>query len=206
MIIWSIEAAQASGCFDRIIVSTDDAEIADVASAAGAEIPFTRPAELSNDHAGTVPVVAHATGWALDNGMEASEICCIYATAPFIQASDIRHGLEIIIREGSDYVFPVATYPAAIQRAIKIKADGTAEMFNPELYATRSQDLEAAYHDAGQFYWGSSEAWLTEKPIFSPGAIPFVVPRYRVQDIDTEEDWRYAEIMVDVLSRAGRSD
>lgn len=201
MIVWSIEGAIESGCFDKIIVSTDDAEIAEVARAAGADTPFVRPASLSDDYAGTVPVIAHAVEWSIENGLFADEVCCIYATTPFVQAEDIRTGLATLQRECCDYVFPVTSFPSPIQRAVKIDAIGRASMFNPELYATRSQDLESAYYDAGQFYWGSCEAWLGHRAIFSSSARAMVIPRYRVQDIDTEEDWHYAEIMFDVLRR-----
>lgn len=206
MIAWSIEGALKSGCFDRIIVSTDDAEIADFARSAGAETPFIRPSSLSDDNTGTVPVVAHAIEWAMESGMCVEEICCIYATAPFIRPRDIKQTLDLLVTHGSNYVFPIVSYPAPVQRAIKIDPDGRAAMFNPELYGTRSQDLEEAYYDAGQFYWGTREAWLKRQPMFSSGALPLVVPRYRVQDIDTEEDWRYAEIMFDLLSRLPPQD
>lgn len=201
MIAWSIEAALKSECFDKVIVSTDDPEIAEVARMAGAETPFVRPPELSDDYTGTIPVIAHAVEWAIQNEILATEICCIYATAPFVQISDIRNGYEMMMKQKSDYAFPVVSYPAPIQRAVKIDSDGRVAMFNPELYATRSQDLEDAYYDAGQFYWGNRDAWLKRKPIFSSRAFPLVVPRYRAQDIDTEEDWRYAEIMFELLSQ-----
>jgi pseudaminic acid cytidylyltransferase len=201
IIAWSIEAAQKSGCFDRIIVSTDDSDIGHIARTFGAETPFARPAELSDDHTTTVPVVAHAIEWALQNGIPVTEACCIYATAPFIMASDIRSCWEILSRQNSDYVFPVTSYAYPIQRALKINKDGRIEMTSPELTDTRSQDLVAAYHDAGQFYWGRTDSWINRVPILSASAIPHVLPRYRVQDIDTEEDWRYAEIIFDLLGR-----
>lgn len=201
MIAWSIEAALNSKCFDRILVSTDDPEIAEVARTAGAETPFMRPSELSGDYTGTIPVIAHAIEWGLQNGISASEICCIYATAPFIRTSDICIGYELMMKRKSDYAFPVVSYPAPIQRAVKVSGDGRIAMFNPELYATRSQDLEDAYYDAGQFYWGNRDAWLKKKPIFSSDAVPIIVPRYRAQDIDTEEDWLYAELMFDLLAQ-----
>lgn len=193
MIAWSIAAARDSGCFDRIVVSTDDTEIAAVARAHGAETPFVRPPELADDHTPTIPVIAHAIQWYLDQGAAVDAACCIYATAPFVRAEDLRAGLAALTAEDCAYVFSATSFPFPIQRAIRINAQGRAEMFNPEHFATRSQDLEEAFHDAGQFYWGRPEAWLQGLPIFSPQSIPLRLPRSRVQDIDTLEDWARAE-------------
>lgn len=195
MIAWSISAAIESRCFDRIIVSTDSAEIAAVAAAHGAEVPFTRPPELSDDHTGTIPVVAHAIEWQRANGEAPTDVCCIYATAPFITPEDIRRGLQILRKSGADYAFSVTTYAFPIQRAIRLTPNGRVQMFQPEHFNTRSQDLEEAWHDAGQFYWGRAEAWLARVPLFSNGAAPVPLPRHQVQDIDTPDDWRCAEHM-----------
>lgn len=199
MIAWSIAAARGSGCFDRIIVSTDDAEIAEVAMACGAEAPFVRPAELSNDHAGTLPVIAHAVRWFQDAGQSPSEICCIYATAPFVLPGDLMQGLDRLVATGADYVFSATAFPFPIQRAFRLNSEGGAEMATPEQFNTRSQDLEDFYHDAGQFYWGTASAWVAQRPVFSPAARPFILPRDRVEDIDTPEDWRRAEWMFQAL-------
>ena len=196
MIAWSIHAAQASGCFDRIIVSTDDNEISEVAKAYGAEVPFVRPAELSDDHTGTISVVAHATQWQNAHGPSATEVCCIYATAPFVFPSDIAHGHDVLQSSGADYAFSVTSYAFPIQRAIRITSQQRVEMFQPEHFNTRSQDLEEAWHDAGQFYWGRAQAWLAHQPVFTAAAAPVPIPRYRVQDIDTPEDWERAEWML----------
>jgi N-acylneuraminate cytidylyltransferase len=195
MIAWSIEAALQSGCFDRIIVSTDDAEIAAVAREHGAEVPFMRPAALSDDHAGTIPVIAHAVQWQAENGPAADEVCCIYATAPFVQPGDLQRGLTILRDSGAAYAFSVTSYAFPIQRAIRVTAANRVEMFHPEHFNTRSQDLEEAWHDAGQFYWGTAQAWSVGQPIFSLESAPVVLPRHRVQDIDTSEDWERAELM-----------
>lgn len=199
MISWSIDAARSSGCFDRIIVSTDDQEIATVAQACGAEIPFLRPARLADDHTGTIPVIAHAIEWSRREGATPLHVCCLYATAPFVRAEDLKGGLDLLEKEACDYVFPVTSYSFPIQRALRLTENGRVEMFHPEHFTTRSQDLEEAYHDAGQFYWGTAEAWCAGKPIFSPAATPFVLPRFRVQDIDTPEDWKRAEWMFQTL-------
>ena len=193
MIAWSIEAALKSGCFDRVIVSTDDQEIADVAKQYGAKVPFMRPAELSDDYAGTIPVIKHAVEWLTQSEQAPSLVCCLYATAPFVDASDIQRGLELLEQTSSAYAFTVTSYAFPIQRAIKITANDGIEMFAPEHCNTRSQDLEEAYHDAGQFYWGTTEAWVTEKMIFGAESTPVILPRHRVQDIDTPEDWDRAE-------------
>ena len=193
MIAWSIKAALQSQCFDRIIVSTDDAEIAQVAQAHGAEVPFVRPPELSDDHTGMIPVIAHAIAWQNNNGEPAQDVCCIYATAPFLQSVDLQRGLQILQSTGAEYAFSVTSYVFPIQRAVRITLDQRLEMFQPEHFGTRSQDLPEAWHDAGQFYWGKAQAWLKSTPLFSHDAAPVPLPRHRVQDIDTAEDWEHAE-------------
>lgn len=203
MIAWSIEAARASDCFDRIIVSTDDADIAAVARAAGADVPFVRPPELSGDLVATVPVICHALQWLAGQGITPELACCIYATAPFLQADDLRSGQSALIATKAEYAFAVTSYEFPIQRAVRINRAGRIEMFQPEFDQTRSQDLEASFHDAGQFYWGTSAAWLAGKPIFSSAAVPVVLPRQRVQDIDSVEDWDRAELLFQLLVRSG---
>lgn len=195
MVAWSIRAARASGCFDRIIVSTDDQEISAVAAEYGAETPFVRPKELSDDHTGTIPVIAHAVRWLEQQGQSPRYVCCIYATAPFLRPDDLMRGLEIIQCTGVDFALSVTTYPFPIQRAIRITREHRLEMFNPEHFNTRSQDLEEAWHDAGQFYWGTAQAWLSGKSLFGQASAPVPLPRHRVQDIDTPEDWIFAELM-----------
>lgn len=193
MIAWSIEAAFESRCFDRVLVSTDDAEIADISQSLGAEVPFVRPPELSDDQTGTTAVVAHAIRWQGENGVPAVQVCCIYATAPFIQAQDLQSGLAQLQNSGADYAFSVTSYAFPIQRAIRITPEQRVEMFQPGHFNTRSQDLEEAWHDAGQFYWGKAPAWLAQTPVFSNHSSPVYLPRHRVQDIDTPEDWVRAE-------------
>ena len=193
MIAWSIQAALESGAFDHVIVSTDDAEIAQTAKAWGAEVPFMRPAELSDDHTATVPVIAHALHAAESLWGEQPLICCLYATAPFVLADDIRAARRLIEKTGADYAFPVTSFPFPIQRGVKLTNNGRMEMFQPEHALTRSQDLEEAYHDVGQFYWGRKSAWLAGTSIIGPGAAPLIIPRHRAQDIDTPEDWDRAE-------------
>ena len=198
MIAWSIDAALRSGCFDRVVVSTDDAEIAAVARAEGATVPFLRPPALSDDHTGTIPVVAHAVQWHLDHpdaGLQPQQVCCLYATAPFVQPADLQRGLALLESTGAQYAFSVTSYAFPIQRAIRLTPAGRVAMFDPAQFNTRSQDLEEAFHDAGQFYCGRAGAWLQGLRIFSPDAVPVQLPRHRVQDIDTPEDWARAEWM-----------
>lgn len=193
IIAWSIEAAKASGCFDRIIVSTDDSEIADVAREWGAAVPFRRPAELADDYTGTLPVVRHAVEWLGAHENPVDYACCLYATAPFVSPQDLRKGWELIRYASCSYAFSVTSYAFPIQRAIRITESGSVAMFSPEHLNARSQDLEEAWHDAGQFYWGTAQAWQEERPIFGEGSVPVKLPRHRVQDIDTPEDWARAE-------------
>lgn len=199
MIAWSIEAAKASSLFDHIIVSTDDAEIADIAKQWGAETPFLRPAELSDDYAGTTEVIAHATQWALDQGFEVEAVCCIYATAPFIRVDDLKRGLAALESGDWAYAFTATDFAAPIFRSFKQNAEGGLEMFYPEYFSARSQDLPIALHDAGQFYWGRPSAWIEGKRIFDRHSIPVVIPRWRVQDIDTQDDWIRAELIFNQL-------
>lgn len=195
IIAYSIEAARASGLFEQVIVSTDDNKIAEVAKTWGSKAPFRRPESLSDDHAGTPEVVAHATAWAQEQGWLVDAVCCIYATAPFVQPEDLRAGLDRLEEGDWDYCFTVTEYPSPVFRAFQETPDGGVEMFFPEKYSARSQDLPEALHDAGQFYWGRPHAWLDQNCLFGPRSRPLRLPRWRVQDIDTEDDWRRAELI-----------
>jgi pseudaminic acid cytidylyltransferase len=203
MIAWSIEAAKRSRLFDRVLVSTDDAEIADVARQYGAETPFVRPADLSDDHTGTTEVIAHATRWAQDQGWPLTAVCCIYATAPFVRVEDLERGFQALERGNWAFAFTATDYAAPIFRSFKRNERGGVEMFYPEHFKTRSQDLPAALHDAGQFYWGRPEAWTQGKRIFDGHSFALVVPRWRVQDIDTEDDWSRAELVASAVMAQG---
>ena len=204
IISWSIAAARQSGCFDRIIVSTDDPEISEVAKAHGAEVPFVRPTELSDDYTDTIAVIAHAIAWQNSNGEDVSHACCIYATAPFISPEDLQRGWQAIKEYGVSYAFPVTNYASPIQRALRITPTKRVAMFQPDHFTSRSQDLEEAWHDAAQFYWGTADAWLTQLPIFSEAAKPITLPRHRVQDIDTPDDWARAEIIFNCLNLSSK--
>jgi pseudaminic acid cytidylyltransferase len=198
IIAHSIKAALECSLFDKVIVSTDDEEIASVAQKFGADVPFIRPSNLSDDHTATIPVIAHAIQ-TLQNNYVIDNVCCIYATAPFVRSSDLIDAYNALLTHNKQYAFPVTTFPFPIQRGVKRDVEGNIEMFNPQHFTTRSQDLEEAYHDVGQFYWGRATAWIEGKPIFSDAATTIVLPRHLVQDIDTPEDWIRAELMYKVL-------
>ena len=201
MITWSIAAAQASGVFDHIIVSTDDEEIAQVSREAGAEVPFIRPPELSDDHTATVPVIAHALREIEKLWGQQDTLCCLYATAPFVQGADITGVRDILLADNAtQFAMPVTSFAFPIQRGVRLKGTGRIEMFQPEHALTRSQDLEEAYPDVGQFYWGRRSAWLGDDPIIGPKTAAFVIPRHRAQDIDTPEDWDLAERLFTALT------
>lgn len=202
MIAWSIAAAQASGCFDRIIVSTDDSEIAELAQEFGADVPFARPAHLADDHAETIPVIRHAIEWCAENTTRPELVCCIYATAPFLQPADLVRGLHALIESECDYAFSVTDFASPIQRALRIRQDGRVEMLQPDNFHRRSQDLEATFHDAGQFYWGTPNAWIAERPIFSSNTVPIVLPIWRALDIDSDDDWTRAEYIFNAMKSA----
>ena len=195
IISYSIAAAIDSKVFDKVIVSTDDDEIKIVSESCGADVPFLRPNEISDDYTGTTEVIAHAVQWSINAGFKPEYVCCLHATAPFVIAEDIKMGYENLIASGADYAFAITKYNFPIQRALRLKNNGRLEMFEPANYSVRSQDLEQAWHDAGQFYWGKSSAWLDRKMIFSENACPVPLPSYRVQDIDTLDDWRRAEVL-----------
>ncbi len=191
MIAYAIGAARASGLFDHIVVSTDDAEIADTARHYGAEVPFMRAAELADDYAGTTPVIADAIARCASLGWKAELVCCIYPAVPLLRAQDLQAALALL--DGNDYAFTVSAFPGAVQRALRRDAQGAMSPLFPQYVHTRSQDLEPAYYDAGQFYWGRAAAWLAGQSPHVNGC-GLVIPAWRAVDIDTPEDWQRAEI------------
>lgn len=192
MIFYSIRAALDSGAFDRVIVSTDSEAIAEVARECGAETPFMRPAELSDDYVGTDAVTAHAMEWLADNGEHPLYGCSIYPTAPLLTAQNIQQGLKLL-EEGHDAAMTVASFSYPIRRGLRIQEDGSVGMIWPEHLATRSQDLEDAYHDAGQIYWFRTDKYLATASYFELRPAPIVLPSHQVVDIDTWDDFRFAE-------------
>jgi pseudaminic acid cytidylyltransferase len=202
LIAYSIEAALKSGLFSEVVVSTDDAEIAQIAREYGASVPFMRPKDLSDDFTGTGAVIAHATAWLLQSGREFDTLCTIYATAPFLDPKYLKEGLTKLKNSDAKYAFSAASMPFPIQRTFKITKEGRCEMFWRENFAKRSQDLETAYQDAGQFYWNDLTK-SSKEIIFGKDSIPIVLPRYLVQDIDDEEDWERAELLYESLKQKG---
>jgi N-acylneuraminate cytidylyltransferase len=192
IIAYPIEAARQSGLFDKIIVSTDDGEIAEVAASFGAEVPFMRPKELSDDFTGTTPVVAHAIRELENGGLDVDIVCCVYATSAFLTPKLLQDGFDALT-EGKEYSFSIAEFEALIFRSFKLLENGGVEMFFPEYFSARSQDLPSAYHDAAQFYFGRKSAFLNNLPIFAPHSAAVKIDRRFVQDIDTPEDWEIAE-------------
>jgi len=201
IIVHSIEAARLSGCFDRIIVSTDDEAVQRVAQDAGAEVPFKRPPELSHDTALIVDVMLNAIQWLRNDRFLPSYACCIYATAPFVRAGDIVKGFELIRAKNAAMSLAVTTFPYPIFRSLRIDQGGLAEMIWPEYKTVRSQDLPEAWHDAGQFFWLNADRFVANPEKFMTNMVANPIPRYRVQDIDTEEDWIRAELMYRILKK-----
>ncbi|MFT5211950.1 MAG: pseudaminic acid cytidylyltransferase [Flavobacterium sp.] len=195
MIQWSIEAAKASNVFDNIIVSTDDDEIGQIAESLGALVPFKRPLDLSDDYTNTTDVIAHASNWSKNEGLDSAVVCCLYATAPFVQPSDLAEAYRIISTEDWQYVFSVGEYSSPILRSFEQEKSGGVKMFFPEYFETRSQDLPAAFFDAGMFYMATSNAWINNLRVFDEHSFPLKIPSWRIQDIDTPEDWERAEEM-----------
>ena len=199
MIQWSIEAARDSGIFSQIIVSTDDDEIAEVAKSLGARVPFKRPVELSDDFTNTTDVISHATSWAISEGLDAAIVCCLYATSPFVRYLDLVEAHRIITSEEWQYVFSASEYSSPIFRSFEQLESGGVKMLYPEHFETRSQDLPQVFYDAGMFYMATSEAWLQRLRIFDDHSFPLKIPSWRVQDIDTPEDWERAGRMAQAL-------
>jgi len=202
MIAWTIDTAINSGLFSNVIVSTDDAEIAAIAQEHGAQVPFLRPADFSNDYATTKDVMRHAVTWLAKNQIESDFVCCLYATAPFLQAEDVVKGLRALQESTADYAYAVTEFDYSPHRALIKNQNGQVSLEKPELAAVRSQDLPSLVHDAGQFYWAKTETWLTQQEVLSSAGIGIEIPRSQAQDIDNEEDWKLAEALFVALGGA----
>ena len=205
MIAWSIEAALHSQMFDQVLVSTDDAEIAEVAQQYGAAVPFIRPATLADDHTGTSAVVRHAIDWVTQQQWHAEQgplsiVACIYATAPLLSAELLRQAMALWPQMPEfDYIFSGCRFSFPIQRALYRDDAGAVVPVQPEAIGKRSQDLTETFHDAGQFYLGQAQSWLQARPVFSKSSYLFELPQHLVQDIDTIDDWRRAELLHQLL-------
>lgn len=196
----TIATLKSTNLFARIVVSTDDDEISAIARDSGAEVPFRRPVELADDTTGTLPVIKHGIEELERQGFRSEHVCCVYPAAVLSLAQDFINAYHQLIASNACYVFSATSFPYPIQRALRKTADGYCEMFWPENLQVRSQDLEPAFHDAGQFYFGRRDAWLRSHPIFSPQSKMMELPRYRVQDIDVPEDWDRAEMLFKLLN------
>ena len=193
MISYAIRIAIEYDLFDHVVVSTDDDEIADIARKFGAEVPFTRPIELSDDETATVLVIDHAINNCIEQGWAFDSVCCIYPCVPFLQVHDLIDSFRLFNSSESKYCLSVVEFPSPVQRALAMNAQGVVTPHFPENELTRTQDLTTAYHDAGQFYWGSLESWRSNDRIHS-NAVGFQLPSWRTIDIDILDDWIRAEI------------
>ena len=201
MIARTVATALASGLFEQVVVSTDDAEIAELARLAGAVTPFVRPVDLADDLTPTVPVVAHAVQECNALGWQITFACCIYPSVPLLAISDLVNALAMAIEKNADFVYPVTDYAHPIQRAMRRAPSGEMSLYSPQFEMTRTQDLEKSFHDAGQFYWGKASAWLAHKKMHSAG-LGMPIPHWRVVDIDNEDDWYRAEMLFKTLQTA----
>lgn len=198
IIAYSLAAAFEAGCFDEVMVSTDDREIADVAIKLGAKVPFFRSAEMSNDFATTADVLVEVLSEYLTRGEQFEYACCIYPTAPFVTPEKLKYGHDLLFKTGADTALPVVRFGYPIQRGLKIE-EGRLSMIWPEHLNSRSQDLMPAYHDSGQFYWLRVDRFLETRKLFAEHSVSIELPESEVQDIDTEEDWRIAEMKYRIL-------
>ncbi|GAB5552444.1 MAG: pseudaminic acid cytidylyltransferase [Saprospiraceae bacterium] len=193
IIAYSIQTALASGLFSEVMVSTDDEKIASVAQAYGASVPFFRSKKNANDYATTVDVLLEVLNEYEKKHKAFEYACCIYPTAPFTQAELLKKAFQLLIDKQADCVFPALPFSFPIQRAIKLDAAGKLSLFQPEHLNTRSQDLEKAFHDSGQFYWFNVENLQKKQALWTDNTYPIQISEMEAQDIDNPEDWVIAE-------------
>ena len=201
IIAYSIEIAINCKLFDKVIVSTDDQEIKKVAIKYGAEVPFIRPKQISDDFTGTHEVIGHAVKWLEDNNKKMDYVCCIYSTAPLIEKDDLKKGFELIKTNKWNSIIAATNFSYPIFRSFENLPDGGLKMIFPEYYSSRSQDLPEIYHDAGLFYWAKPEIWKKKPERYSEKNSIVKIPNYRTQDIDTLEDWKRAEIIYKIKNK-----
>lgn len=200
IISYSIKAALESGCFDEVMVSTDDKEISEISQKYGAKIPFLRSEKNSNDYATTADVILEVISSYQNFGKNFDYFCCIYPTAVFVTAEKLKKAQDLLISSMADSLVPVARFSFPIQRAVRIK-NGLIEYFWPNEMDKRSQDLEESFHDCGQFYFAKTNKFLESKKLFTDNTIALEMKESEVQDIDNEEDWRMAEIKFKVVTK-----
>ena len=201
IIAWPIKAALSSGLFDQVVVSTDDAEIAEVARGAGALVPFMRPKNLSDDYADTKSVIRHAISeLKLENEPEV-QVCCIYPTSVFANVQVLKNGLEELNKNNCKFVLSITSVDSSVYRSFTKTADDRITMLFPDNYAKRTQDLPSIYCDAAQFYWATVSAWQSDLHIFGPNSKGVFLDPSRVQDIDNEPEWLAAEQIFEEISQ-----
>ena len=198
IIAYSIEAALKSGIFDEVMVSTDDVEFAEVAKKYGASVPFLRSEATSNDYATTVDVLLEVVDRYKQQGKEFDVVCCLYSTAPFVTAERLKEACGKL-SDKVDGCFTVVEYSYPIQRSLRMNEQGLIEIRYPEYLKSRTQDLEKTYHDAGQFYFMKTAAMELEKTVWCKRTKPLILSELEVQDLDTETDWKLAEMKYQLL-------
>ena len=198
MIAYAIAAARNSGLFEHVVVSTDDDEIAQIALAHGATVPFRRPPELADSQTATVPVIGHAAQWFVYHGQAPAAVCCIYPCVPLLRAEDLRGAHALFVARDADYVYPVVAFHSSPWRAMRKPEQGPMEFVHPQHELTRTQDLPRCYFDAGQFYWGKTVAWISGLRMHSNGH-GYEIAGHRAVDIDTPDDWLRAELIARAL-------
>ena len=196
MISYAIEAAKNSGVFQKIIVSTDDQEICDISKNLGADVPFLRPNDISDDYTPITPVINHVLDSLEDDVKRYKNICCIYPCAPLLLGTDLSESLRFMDELGVESCIPMCEFLSAPQRAFRVDKDFKLNWVNPLHRLTRTQDLEKLYHDVGTFCWASREKWMEGD--ISDG-VAFIMSNQRVVDIDTNEDWDRAEVLYRIL-------
>ncbi len=199
ILAFSIQTAQASCLFDRILVSTDSDDIAEVARQYGAEVPFLRSAHNADDHADLLSVIREVVEQLQSEGESYDEVCCLLPTAPLVTAACLQQAHGLFQREGYDCVFPMVRFGYPIQRALGLTPSGAVSMLQPEFYPSRSQDLPPAFHDAGQFYWLRPAACLAAGRLFTEHAGGVEISELAAQDIDNETDWALCELKYKLL-------
>lgn len=197
MLDYAVSIARDSGLFDEIVVSSEDNEVLELAEACGAR-PSVRPMQLADDFTPTVPVIAHCIEQFTRSFGTPEVVCCIYPCVPLLLAQDISSALELLLEGPEDYCFPVVAFPAAVQRSLRLDQHHRLSPIFPEHSLIRTQDIEVAYYDAGQFYWGRTEAWLAQKPIHT-NARGLPIPSWRMVDFDTLEDWQRGEVLFQLV-------
>jgi N-acylneuraminate cytidylyltransferase len=198
IIAYSIETAINSGIFDYVMVSTDDAEIANIAKSYGAQVPFFRSHQTSNDFSTTADVIIEVLNELKKTGCDYDNACCIYPTAPLLSEKSLVDAYNLLLTKNYNTVLPVCQFSYPVQRALKMD-ESKVSMICPENLNVRSQDLQKVYHDAGQFYWLKTSTFLENQKMFSENSGAVILNEIQVQDIDNETDWKMAELKHSVL-------